>query len=71
MRIPIKINTIEDIKFLYRVAQEENCGMKVCCENTEINADSVLGLSSLMGKSNLYLLCPDSFEKNCIKTVLR
>lgn len=67
----VKLNTVEDIQRLNRVATSEDFDMSVSCGHIMIDAKSLLALFSLIGRQ-VSLVAPDEISpKYFQKTVKR
>lgn len=67
----IKLNTVEDIQRLNKVATGEHFDMSVSCGHVMIDAKSLLALFSLIGRE-VSLVAPDDISaKHFQKTVKR
>ena len=65
MFVDIKLNSLEDVKDLNKIACEQPFSLHVSAGHQTIDARSILALIALMGKTNLRLVAPDhlSFDK--------
>ena len=68
----IKLNSLEDVKKLYNVALSYNGNMYISIgsDTSMLNAHSLLGMASLVGKDGLKLVFPDHADPSkVLKTI--
>lgn len=71
MSYPINLKSRDDVIRLNNVACQENFKMQVSSGLDIVDARSLLGLFSLIGKSNVNLVAPDGTNPMCFTRALK
>lgn len=70
MVYPITIKTVEDAKIISEVASRQDFPMNISSGTIIVDARSLLGLFTLLGKKS-NLVAPDSVDYNCFNKVIK